>query len=103
MSIVVKGFDKPEDCYTCPFNHSDWYCNLTKGIIDRDNWDCSVVCPIKELPKGHGRLIDADEYKEHLYTCETNGRPLHIMELDERLATVDDAPTILEEDRSEEE
>ena len=51
------------------------------------------------LPKGHGRLIDADEYKEHLYACETNGRPLHIMELDERLATVDDAPTIIEADK----
>lgn len=55
------------------------------------------------LPKGHGRLIDADEYKEHLYACETNGRPLHIMELDERLATVDDAPTIIEADKAESE
>lgn len=53
------------------------------------------------LPKGHGRLIDADEYKEHLYACETNGRPLYKMELDERLATVDDAPTIIEADRGE--
>ena len=51
------------------------------------------------IPEGHGRLIDADEYKEHLYACETNGRPLHIMELDERLATVDDAPTIIEADK----
>ena len=51
------------------------------------------------LPKGHGRLIDADEYKEHLYACETNGRPLHIMELDERLATVDDVPTVIEADK----
>lgn len=54
------------------------------------------------LPKGHGRLIDADEYKEHLYACETNGRPLHIMELYERLATVDDAPTIIEADKESE-
>lgn len=53
----------------------------------------------KPLPKGHGRLIDADEYKEHLYACETNGRPLHIMELNERLATVDDTPTIIEADK----
>ena len=50
------------------------------------------------LPKGHGRLIDADEYKEHLYACETNGRPLHIMELDERLTTIDNVPTIIEAD-----
>lgn len=56
----------------------------------------------KPLPKGHGRLIDADEYKEHLYACETNGRPLHMMELNERLATVDDAPTIIEADKEKE-
>ena len=50
------------------------------------------------LPAHHGRLIDADEYKEHLYACETNGRPLHIMELEERLATIDNVPTIIEAD-----
>jgi len=69
-----------------------------------------IVNPLKvyiatgtPLPKGHGRLIDADEYKEHLYACETNGRPLHMMELNERLATVDEAPTIIEADKAESE
>lgn len=55
------------------------------------------------LPEGHGRLIDADEYKEHLYACETNDRPSNIMELYERLATVDEAPTIIEADKAESE
>lgn len=51
------------------------------------------------LPKWHGRLIDADDLKDELYTCETNGRPLHIMDLDERLAVIDEAPTIIEADK----
>ena len=66
----------------------------------------AMLCAIRNgtpLPKGHGRLIDADEYKEELYACATNGRPLHRMSLDEILATVDEAPTIIEADTESEE
>ena len=73
------------------------------GLQFMDGEVCECTYPFQVLPKGHGRLIDADEYKEHLYACETNGRPLHRMELDERLATVDNAPTIIEADKGEEE
>ena len=68
-----------------------------------DEWALKAIQHGTPLPKGHGRLIDADEYKEHLYACETNGRPLHTMELNERLATVDDTPTIIEADTESEE
>ena len=77
-TMVENGYEPP----------SSYYYNIASGTV---------------LPKGHGRLIDADEYKEYLYACETNGRPLHIMELDERLATVDEAPTIIEADKTESE
>ena len=40
------------------------------------------------------RLIDADYAKEHLCACELNGRRLHIMELEERLAVIDEVPTV---------
>ena len=49
-----------------------------------------------EVPEPHGRLIDAEYLEEHLYQCETNGRPLHIMELNERLACITDVPTVIE-------
>lgn len=89
MQIVI---DIPEYVYDT-IVASDGY------IQDCDNEKVGMA--VKDgtpLPKGHGRLIDADEYKEHLYACETNGRPLHIMELDERLTTIDNVPTIIEAD-----
>lgn len=62
MSVIIEGFEKPKNCYSCPFNNSDCWCALTDGgYIDRDDWSCSVSCPIKELPKGHGRIADMDE------------------------------------------
>ena len=60
MSVIITGFEKPINCYECPFNNSDCWCNITRGRIDRDDWTCDKECPIKPLPKGHGRLIDAD-------------------------------------------
>ena len=88
MQIVI---DIPEDIYDmCKKYHQKDYFGTEDHIIR------TAIAQGVIIPQDHGRLIDADEYKEHLYACETNGRPLHMMELNERLATVDDAPTILE-------
>ena len=95
MQIVI---DIPDEVYKA------YKLDFSLSFLNSDQQSFARGCLINgllngtPLPKGHGRLIDADEYKEHLYACETNGRPLHIMELDERLATVDDAPTIIEAD-----
>lgn len=40
------------------------------------------------------RLIDADYVKEHMRASELNGRRLHTMELEERLAVIDEVPTV---------
>lgn len=93
MSVVIKGFHKPKNCYSCPFNNSDCWCSLTDGgYIDRDDWSCSTPCPIEELPKGHGRLVDADAYAKKFLDTNINGRigDDYIM-----------APTIIEADKSE--
>lgn len=45
------------------------------------------------LPKGHGRLIDADELKEHKY------RDNHRYENAVAVAYIDNAPTIIEADK----
>lgn len=58
-----------------------------------------VRCTGTLLPKGHGRLIDADELKEHIYACETNGRPWYTSELHEKLAMIDDVGTVIESDK----
>jgi len=51
MSVVIRGFNKPKDCYNCRFNDSNCWCSITKGEIDRDDYTCDVLCPIEQLPK----------------------------------------------------
>ena len=103
MSVLIKNMTMPECCAMCPMCHrnSDWrrkprlacYALSVWCIEDEDRLE---KCPLVALPEKHGRLIDANYLMEHLYTCETNGRPMHIMELDERLACIDEVPTVIE-------
>ncbi len=69
-------------------NSSRWYSPVSNAIHNGTL-----------LPKGHGDLIDRSELKEHLYACETNGRPLYVMELHERLAVIDEVDAIIEADK----
>ena len=106
MGIYVKDMITPKDCRECPFQvyHSGTgrtWCYPADKLLAKDYMPIPfdgipVWCPLVEIPTPHGRLIDADYLMEHLYTCETNGRPLHIMELDERLACIDEVPTVIE-------
>ena len=52
----------------------------------------------KILPKGHGRLVDADEIDNNIYDL-TRSMDLNYGQISE---VVDTAPTIIEADRSEE-
>jgi hypothetical protein len=61
MSVVIKGMDKPKNCFGCNFNMYDCYCKINHGGIDRDFWDCENPCPIVEVPVPHGRIADMDE------------------------------------------
>lgn len=49
MSAVIKGFDKPKSCLSCPFNRNDCWCSITHGGIDRDDYNCDKPCPIKSF------------------------------------------------------
>jgi len=112
MSVLIRGMEMPNECRNCRMsvyhgNTGKTWCTPADAILadgykpvpfdGRPDW-----CPLVELPEHHGDLIDADELKEHLYQCETNGRPLHVMELQERLACIDEAPTIIEAEGAEE-
>lgn len=68
MSIVIKGKDMPKNCAECPcMSYTDWEEDYCAGLPDKLDIDdeCSgiilVNCPLIELPKQHGRLIDADK------------------------------------------
>lgn len=70
MSVIIKGVDMPKACLWCVF-HDDYadypMCMATgtsvgytfpTGEKRMDN------CPLIEIPTPHGRLIDADEFRE---------------------------------------
>lgn len=61
MSVIVKGFDAPEDCITCwiPGNLCDLWFGSDVGHRPSD-------CPLRQLPEKHGRLGDLDEIKNKL-------------------------------------
>ena len=68
MSVVIKGMEIPEDCFSCPLKE-EGFCNITKayaGLIYGRNSDC----PLIELPEHHGRLIDADGMCNDLATVD---------------------------------
>lgn len=99
MSVIVKGMEMPKCCAYCEIQY-DGVCemNTVESIDDiaydgRPDW-----CPLVELPEKHGRLVDVDYLKEHIYACATNGRPLHSIfsDISEFMDAVDSIPTIIE-------
>lgn len=76
MKLVI---DIPEEMW-------EW---LHNGFLDEDDGKHAINAILKgaPLPKGHGRLIDADEYKRNLKWNEN----------------IDNAPTIIEADKTESE
>ena len=61
MSVIIKEFNKPKNCYNCRFNDSDCWCSITKGTIDRDDYTCDVQCPIEQLPRVEREDLKAKE------------------------------------------
>ena len=76
VSIIVKGLNAPERCETCAMaacyrNSGSIWCNaMNRRLVSDWDGDTEVEidvpewCPIRELPKKHGRLIDADALME---------------------------------------
>ena len=85
MQIVI---DIPDEIRKSIFD--DVYC----GIIDKRVFD--AIKHGTQLPKGHGKLIDADELKT-AFPCGESVRTECVR------ATIDYAPTIIEADKAESE
>lgn len=110
-SVLVKGMKMPKKCIDCMGVRLNIAISMMGGICPyckeiRTDYNMTTErpsdCPLVALPDTHGRLVDADYFKEHLIACAENGRPLHRMytELDELIDAVDNVPTIVEaEDR----
>lgn len=72
---------------------------------------CEAILDGTPLPKGHGRLIDADALKTHFvehhhffinaygsFSCMTAKEQARVEEVDNSIASVVNAPTVLEAD-----
>ena len=61
MSILIKGMQMPKNCSECPVALSGKYCRINKTHTTYIKLPMRPEhCPLVELPKHHGRLIDAD-------------------------------------------
>lgn len=77
MSVIVKGMEMPNTCEECQESceiGSNLFCLV---VNDENKWGWKksengfesrpVWCPLRPLPKRHGRLIDGDAMREKMY------------------------------------
>ena len=64
MSILIKGMDMPEHCYECLLRQGNCCLLLYEAIPPTVPLTRLDDCPLIEIPTPHGRLIDADLFKE---------------------------------------
>ena len=87
MQIVI---DIPDKTYKVIKN--------TKQVSERECWILTnAISNSKSLPKGHGRLIDADYLREDFKTS----KKISFAERMDISCIVDHAPTIIEADKEE--
>ena len=113
MSVLIKGMEMPENCSECKIKGegSDslytWSCPFTGMEYTKYEEENGRLdeCPLVEVPKPHGRLIDTshkvdmsfydDEYEEHSMRTVT---------IEELLMVADnEVPTVIEAEGSEDE
>lgn len=98
MSIIIKGLDMPKSCEECNFNSDSGFCLAMPWnfcghtLYEADGFP--DFCPLVEIPKGNGRLIDGDELKKHYATYKDYYMGVEFEAI--ILEDVDNAPTILE-------
>lgn len=112
MSVLIKGMEKPKNCWDCPMvsgyeladerkvQYSTIRCRLTNkrrpiGEPIADD------CPLVELPP-HGRLIDADAAAKRGWTISrTYSASPTEMVYEARTMTDEVLPTIIEAEEGE--
>ena len=74
--IYVKGMEMPTSCYKCYLrqrNGMDIVCPVTHeqfSVADINILEYRLdSCPLVPVPP-HGKLIDADEYKQEMKDCQ---------------------------------
>ena len=116
--ILIRGVEMPDGCHNCGFSYFDkgktnggelcivLMCSIiNQGTNGADyNGNRPSWCPLLPLPEGHGRLIDADEFKAYCLAATKEAKPDFIRHEDWIRACavtlsfcrdIDDAPTIV--------
>ena len=76
MSECVVRMEMPKSCYDCEIRDNNAYCPICGATLvgyKRSRHEkCPIIC---QLPKGHGRLVDAEILRAKLieHIAETNG------------------------------
>lgn len=64
MNILIKDMEMSKNCSECPVALCGKYCRINKTNV---TYRASLIrpgdCPLVELPKHHGRLIDENEVR----------------------------------------
>ena len=73
MSVIVKGMEMPSGCQSCDFSDDETrFCKAAKEYIPM--LGKPGFCHLVELPKKHGRLIEAERLRaEFPYPSEGMG------------------------------
>lgn len=113
MGVYIKGMAMPKSCLECRLKYEFeelgiWFCScLSDGNSDTDvsrngkPLDLRPdYCPLIEIPKPHGRLIDADALKPDILP-EWDG--IRVPDNSYSLKCVRNAPTVIEAEGSEDE
>lgn len=72
MSVIIKGMSMPETCYECRFYESEAgypfleFCVAHLNSIEDPRSGRLVTCPLVELPREHGDLVDRDKLMKHV-------------------------------------
>lgn len=121
MSVLINSISPPLSCKSCRLkawnNDAGFYC----GFLSDNPFKCVCPmdsskrndCPLVEVPEPHGRLIDGDELFSKLQNihefllsdCAFNELAVNdkarIDELDNCMAEVFNAPTVIESEVEE--
>lgn len=101
MSTILKGIDLPRngDCHHITiYDNGNTYITTSNVLYETDRKDVEAI----QIPKGHGRLIDADAlvavFKD-MAKCEWNQKAFPISwayAFEDTIDEIHGAPTILE-------
>ena len=100
MSLILKGIDIPKDAAYFKLSFYDGNRENEYGVSG------SLKPYITQIPKGHGRLIDADALEivfKDMAKCEWNQKVSPISwayAFEDTIDEIDNAPTILEAEES---